>query len=344
MKKYVIFLFCGLLILTGCRFKVGKKENLNFLSYNVQTFFDSNKDGNEYSEFTSSSSKWSAEKYEERLDRLASTILNSCDGGPDIALLIEVENQDVVYDLCSRFSSKYAYPYGVFIPWNNSPLMPALISRYPVKSVFVHQVYSTTFDSSLLRPLIEIHLEVDSRDLVVFCLHWKSKLAKNGEDKEMRKKQAELLASRVNEILVENPGAAVIADGDFNESWEDGNGLGIFDKSAEFPVNLTGNQDFEFLTLAGKESSGGTVLYEPWFDVPEGDRGSYYYNGKWECIDHILFTPGIMGSGAFEYRGFSSVRLPELFYKDGIPYRYEVYSGTGYSDHLPLLLTLSLAE
>lgn len=344
MKKCVIFLFCGLLIFPGCRFQVGKKENLNFLSYNVQTFFDSTKNGNEYSEFTSASSKWSGEKYEERLDRLSSTILNSCNGGPDIALLIEVENRDVVYDLCSRFSSKYSYPYGVFIPWNNSPLMPAIISRYPVKSVFVHQVYSTTFDSSLLRPLIEIHLDVESRELVIFCLHWKSKLAKNGEDKEMRKKQAELLASRINKIIAENPDAAVIAAGDFNESWEDENGLGIWREDAAFPVKLTGNRDLELSPGVGEGDSVGITLFEPWFDVPEKDRGSYYYKGEWECIDHILFTPGILGAGAFEYQRFSPVRLPELFYKDGIPYRYEVYSGTGYSDHLPLLLTLGLKE
>lgn len=344
MKKCVIFLFCGLLAFQGCRFQVGKKGDLNFLSYNVQTFFDCTKDGNEYSEFTSSSSKWSMEKYEERLDRLSSTILNSTDGGPDIALLVEVENQDVVYDLCSRFSSKYAYPYGVFIPWGDSPLMPALISRYPVKSVFVHQVYSTTFDSSLLRPLIEIHLDVESRELVILCLHWKSKLSENGEDKEMRKKQAELLASRINKILIENPGAAVIAAGDFNESWEDENGLGLWDEEGGVPVKLTGNPELDSFSRGVEGNSCEITLFEPWFDVPEENRGSYYYKGKWECIDHILFIPGVMKTGGFEYRGFSPVRLPELFYKDGIPYRYEVYSGTGYSDHLPLLLTLGLEE
>lgn len=345
MKKFLLCFICFIFTFTGCRFELGKKNSLNFLSYNVQTFFDGVKNGNEYSEFSSGSSRWSLEKYETRLDRLANTIFDSCVGGPDIALLVEVENQDVVYDLCTRFSSKYAYPYGVFIPWNESPLMPALISRYPIKSVFVHQVYSTTFDSSLLRPLIEIHVDVDNRELIIFCIHWKSKLSKNGEDTEMRKKQGELLAIRINKILSENPGTTILAAGDFNESWIDENALGLWNGDSLVPVRLSDKHDLTAgydWNLNTKKTGNFVTLYEPWLDIPEFLRGSYYYNGEWECIDHILISESVFNSADFEFKSFAPVRLPELFYKEGIPFRYEVYSGTGYSDHLPLLLTLDL--
>ena len=54
--------------------KDSETECLKLMNWNLQTFFDSNFDGNEYTEFKNKKSGWSQEKYEIRLDRLASVV------------------------------------------------------------------------------------------------------------------------------------------------------------------------------------------------------------------------------------------------------------------------------
>jgi hypothetical protein len=73
-------------------------------------------------------------------------------------------------------------------------------------------------------------------------------------------------------------------------------------------------------------------------------QGSYWYDDDWEAIDHF-FIPGHLLDGASpDVERIVLVAREPLLNERGIPARYEVYSGKGYSDHLPLVLTLRLAE
>lgn len=51
------------------------KSEVKIANWNVQTFFDANNDGTEYSEFAKSKT-WGEEMYKERLKRLCSVIKN----------------------------------------------------------------------------------------------------------------------------------------------------------------------------------------------------------------------------------------------------------------------------
>ena len=74
-------------------------------------------------------------------------------------------------------------------------------------------------------------------------------------------------------------------------------------------------------------------------------EGSYYFKNSWEKIDHIFYESDTGGSGASEtsYAGTAYIE-PLLFFvlyepplvADGKPVRYNVLTGEGYSDHLPL--------
>jgi hypothetical protein len=61
-------------------------------------------------------------------------------------------------------------------------------------------------------------------------------------------------------------------------------------------------------------------------------------------MDHILLSPGLLDSAGMRYRkgSFRVVRFPFLLLPDGTPRKWShLKGGRGYSDHLPLLVTLA---
>jgi hypothetical protein len=72
-------------------------------------------------------------------------------------------------------------------------------------------------------------------------------------------------------------------------------------------------------------------------------RGSSVFRGRWQAPDRILLSPGLFDRAGHSYRrgSFRALRLPFLLGPDGSPRRWKGTRGPrGYSDHLPLLLTL----
>ena len=84
------------------------------------------------------------------------------------------------------------------------------------------------------------------------------------------------------------------------------------------------------------------MLYEPWYELPEAKRGSYFYQGGWETMDHILLSAGLFDTHGFHYHpgSFTALRLAFLLRPNGTPRSGHLTGTRGYSDHLPLLLTL----
>ena len=79
--------------------KDSETECLKLMNWNLQTFFDSNFDGNEYTEFKNKKSGWSQEKYEIRLDRLASVVKKM---DADVVIMEEIEKEEQIQDISAR--------------------------------------------------------------------------------------------------------------------------------------------------------------------------------------------------------------------------------------------------
>lgn len=58
---------------------------------------------------------------------------------------------------------------------------------------------------------------------------------------------------------------------------------------------------------------------------------TYHYNGKWYAFDHVLMTEGCTSKT-------KTMDHPFLLDSAGIPLRWDKEAGTGFSDHLPILL------
>jgi hypothetical protein len=70
--------------------------------------------------------------------------------------------------------------------------------------------------------------------------------------------------------------------------------------------------------------------------------GSYWFDGAWERLDHAFFyLPQAYASGAAWETELTAVQRPELLTGAGLPHRYNPRTGTGVSDHLPLVVSLS---
>ena len=77
-------------------------------------------------------------------------------------------------------------------------------------------------------------------------------------------------------------------------------------------------------------------VYSPWidnFDELE-EPGSYYFNENWERIDHFFANDKI----ALE--NFEVLTDGEWCGENFIPKPYKIYTGEGYSDHLPIKCTV----
>lgn len=296
-------------------------ESISVMTWNAQTFFDAEETGTEFEEFTDSKSKWSTERYGIRLDRLCETILSAGriagegpERGADIVVLEEIENARVIEDLCNRLPQRNRYLNVAFVPPESGGAFASVVfSRYPIKSVTAHSVASAGIS---LRPLLEVTLDAEGRSVSVFAAHWKSKSG-DGDTAAIRRAQERVLSSRIESLEAADPSVLFVACGDFNQSLEAFETLGRGEIESPWPDWLA-------------RCSSGQV---------SGPEGSYRFDGAWERIDHFFFPPERLCG--YRVRDFQVMGAPPLTDENENPARYEVFSGAGYSDHLPLIITLS---
>ena len=307
------------------------KKPVTLVTYNTQTFFDAVEDGTEFKEYKGSKSRWTAQKYKARLERLKNTMFaageklsGKKDRLPDIVVLQEVENDRVIEDFCKQLPSGENYPYAVCPPRSEkSAFTTMILSKYPIERYFAHRLY--TEQKVSLRPLMEVVLNTGSKDnprlLTVFAVHWKSKTGGSGSVAVRALQEAQLI-KKIQEHREKNPHIPFVVCGDFNQTLEE------FNRLNEFSVcwNTEGYKE---------EHEAGTQ--------PDG---SYYFKNSWEKIDHIFYESGAAdydtsetasdaGSAYIEPLLFFVLYEPPLI-EDGKPVRYNVLTGEGYSDHLPL--------
>ena len=315
MASFFIFISCGLYDSPDDE----KTQKIKVMNWNLQTFFDAEFDGNEYTDFKTKKSGWNQKKYEERLDRLAS-VIKTLDA--DVVVMEELEKEAQLQDIANRLSGTFelskTYHYAFFSGDSGSSIGCAVLSRFPIDEITAH-----TMDIRLeekqpaMRAITQFTLNLNEQSLVVFVNHWKSKSGGAEESEIWRKRQEALLANLIFKARKENK--AVLAAGDFNRN------ISEFDYKAsedgKTNIILHGKQDVE--------------VYSPWF-MENGTYmipGSYWYKDEWERIDHFF------ACGPVEIRDFAA-ETGEWADGEGQPLRYQVWNGKGYSDHLPITCTV----
>lgn len=303
-----------------------EKKTVSLVSWNVQTFFDGEKDGCEYADFQKSS-YWGRQNYQERLERLCDTIttLNA-----DIFVLIEIENKNILQDISNclaggGWKNKDFWHYSCFAKEQGTAIGIGILSRFEIVDFTTHSIDIRTqkIIEPSMRYLLQVTFDAGGNELVVFANHWKSMSEGEVETEIWRDWQESQLASRLNELNDAGILPAVVVCGDFN-------------RTAENFIKLEGKN---LLRAAGFGEQKLVDLQSLWFTKDGSfstETGSYYFNDCWERIDNIFY------SGDIEPLVFEpQARTP--WATDGkIPNAYKLSTHTGYSDHLPLLFRFSL--
>jgi len=331
----VVFLFmCSFCACSKKNF-TGRCDSVTFACWNVQTFFDAETDGTEYNDYKNMA-KWSKEKYSERLRRLCEvmTTLN-----PDVFVLEEIENSAVVQDIANSLAgnswhSKKVWQYACFSKTKGTAIGCAVFSRFALRDMKLHSmlIKSEKKAQPASRPIIQVTVDVNGHNLVLFVNHWKSKSGGAEETEVWRNWQEMILAGRIENIYKADSKSAIIACGDFNRN------------AADFVCKKSRN-GLSNVVLRGSNTLGADgeniCVYNPWLDENgkyKYETGSYFYKNSWEYIDNIFCI------GNVEILDFRSIAESPWANEDSVPNCYKIYNGKGYSDHLPLFSKLSFLE
>lgn len=363
MKKLFSFrLLAAVLVLCACstaQTETGQEE-LTIVSWNVQNLFDGTDNGFEYDDFRNGGG-WNNEKYQARLQSITAALKET---SADILVLIEIENEAVIRDLAEI--SGLGYHWTFFAGKPDSPAGLGILSVLPLTETRVHSFHSP--DGSIPRPVAEVWVETNSGPLVLLGCHWKSKVEGEKKTEAIRQAGAALIVRRLAEIEAENPGTPVIILGDLNENHDE-----FMRIDAAYPCALLPDteeaamlaektlqsvrQGFQnFLVVSGEKPpradffAESSALYSPWFEsdsdqsmprsIRSANKGSYYYKDAWETIDHFLLNAALFGADGWNYEYFRVLAEIPFTSEAGFPYTYNPRTGSGLSDHLPILLNL----
>ncbi|MDR2444633.1 MAG: endonuclease/exonuclease/phosphatase family protein, partial [Spirochaetaceae bacterium] len=344
----------------------GAPSGLSIATWNLQALFDGQDDGIEYDEY-SSSNGWNSEKYLARLNNFSKAISSVGKNGPDIIALIEVENAGVLENLANEYLTDSAYRYSFFAGLPGYSLGLGLLSRYPLTMARSHS--SNIQGEVLPRPVAEVWIEPERQPIAIFICHWKSKLGGDDATETLRRAAARVILRRIKTIKAESPDMPILILGDLNENYDeferqDGElRCALMPDSPEAAkiagyenVSEDGEEEGEeqepktsvpqdFLVLSMEKPPFSSffpgidgVFYTPW--EAELEKGSYYYNGGWESIDHFLLSEAFFNSAGWEFKDAAVVDTEPFVNSKGEPNTYNTRTGSGLSDHLPLLLTL----
>ncbi len=334
-----------IIILSGCSDSGREPQELVIMSWNVQNFFDDTDNGTEYYEFDPSNGEWTYDNFSRKSSALADVVTASVKGGPDIVLLQEIENFNALRHLNENGLKASGYKYSMFFPTEGSAIGIGVLSRYPVTEALNHAVNYN--GSTAGRNIAELHIALpDGREpIVIFVNHWKSKLGGAEETEPLRIAAAELLYELMTAPVRESHGSLVLAAGDFNESHDEYSRTGGLYPTAVRIVQAGISAQLPGVLCSGSafvDASGEQVFFNPWSGTSAA--GSYYYDGGWETIDQFFLGSGFFDGKGYEYSGFRTAVLGFNTDSEGRPLKWHSSTGTGCSDHLPVVLTLRGAD
>ena len=354
----LLFLAAGC---TGCNISgeqnkaVQKKDSIAIMTWNVQNLFDGVDDGTEYDEYREAAG-WTREKYRGRLNVIAGAI-GAMARKPDIIALQEVESLLVMTDLAAALSAQgYGWTHFAKIP--GMALGIGLLSRFPLGEARSHSVY---IDGDIApRPMLEVRIETQVQDnapLALFVCHWKSKLGDVNVTEGTRRASARIIVRRLREIAEKEPDLPVVIMGDLNENHDEfyrlsGTAISALlpdDPRAADTAEMTGGPQKDFIIISRNKPpvaryfpAGAVTLYSPW--TAELEDGSYNYKNEWETIDHFLLSPQLFTGAGWDFENCQVVNHQPFAGAKGLPVSFNPRTGSGLSDHFPLLLLLKMRE
>ncbi len=347
MSFFGSFLLSILFYLAACSCQIPTAEpalsedepRISLMTWNVQNLFDAESGGNEYREYDPEQSDWDEAKLRIRLENLKEVIQSVGENGPDIILLQEVENLSLLDQLNSEYLEEL-YPYRGVWEYTENSIHCGYLSR--ITPVNVHLHFPGDFGSFPLRAIVELRFQLEGEDIVIFNNHWKSRSGGTMATEKGRLQSARAVAERLKELKAQGVSHIIVA-GDLNGSCDDYREGGR--QTAQIPIEQaldTEWMDSLFVAESPEDLAvleGRPVLYSPWERT--GDEGSYFFQNRWMKLDHFLLTSAFLDGEGWELESADCLNEAWLSDADGLPLAWKSWTGSGYSDHFPLILKLT---
>jgi predicted extracellular nuclease len=234
-------------------------EPIKILNWNTRNFFNAQNDSPSPEEpFVD------PQDYQAQLQAIAAAL---SDLDPDVAVLAEVENQNVLDDLLAELGP--AYVDSAVIDNDNDPrgIDVAAISKIPFSDVVSHQDELFPLEGTqspeytFARDAVEFHLTFRGQKIVLIGVHYRSK----GPPDDPNKRLAEAQRTRAiaDGLTAADASLGVVILGDFND--------------------LTDSAPFDAVAGSDPDKYLDAAIY-----VPQPERWTYDFNGSLELIDHHM--------------------------------------------------------
>lgn len=301
-------------------------------SWNVENLFDTEDDpdvvGDE--DFTpTGKKKWDQERLQRHLQNLA-RVIKDMNGkkGPDILGLCEIENRFVIELLIKQLTPlKRDYK----IIHKDSPSNRGIDAAMIYDAGVLKAVYENfhLVPAGKTRDIVEAEFQIDDKRLHVFMNHWPARANPEGH----RISAAKTLRARLDQLFDKNADADIVIIGDFND-YPTNDSIRKYLRAGDDPKTLKPGD-----------------LYNTMWPTHLNKKGTYVFKNRWEVIDHIMVSPGLLDQKAFRWQADSTapVVFPYQIFtpkkSDMIPRPNKKYTGASYhkngiSDHLPVGCTI----
>ena len=291
---------------------------------NCENLFDCQHDeGKEDVEFTPEGERrWTRTRYWRKLNGMGQELLSCSQDLPDLAALVEVENDSALYDLTRRSLLRGAgYEYLMTESPDVRGLDVALLYQPARFRPICYDAITVPplRDMRPTRDILYVQGETISGDtLHIFIVHAPSRYEGELETRLHRRQAIGTLLTALAPIADKD----IIIVGDFN------------DYANSPSMQLLTENHFVNVSQSAKGINGQA-------------KGTYRYHGEWHSIDHILVSPSLVPRVEDVYINDASFLLESDTRYGGFKPR-RTFQGyhyqRGYSDHLPLVLKLRQAS
>lgn len=304
--------------------------------YNVENLFDVHNDPSNPGDddFTKDGFKqWDEERYRRKLEHIAEAVFIE-DSAPLICGFAEVENKAVLQDLIStkRFKN-IPYQIAHFDSEDNRGIDCGFIydSRYFTEEFNKPLKVELSDDPDFrTRDILYVRGKLGEDELHLFVNHWSSRREGKEETEERRIAAAKTLRGEIDEILRNDPLANIITMGDFNDE-------------------TTDRSIHEILRAKGQHELKKGDLVNLLIEEDKNGEGTLVHKREWYLFDQMMVSQGL-----FHAQNILLIQQMNAFVnrQEALLYRFEngdskpnsTYGGRqyygGYSDHLPIYLTL----
>lgn len=325
-----------------CCLGAGAQHPLLFMEYNVENLFDCRHDSLKQDDdfLPQGAYRWNYRRMQTKINHIAQVMLAACNGQfPDIVGLCEVENDSCMNRLV-RFSPlrRAGYRYVMTHSPDVRGIDVALLyhpDRFRLLGSRSVRVPSGKWGKRPTRDILHVSGRIMTGDtLDIIVCHLPSRLGGVAASEPYRMQAARMIRRASDSVMAVREHPYLVIMGDFNETPR-GEALQTVLQAGACPQN--------------EDPVAARGLYNLMYDKK---GGTYCYRGQWETIDHFLVNGAMLlpdASVSAEPAAAEIVSYPFMLEEDEryggmIPFRTfkgRVYR-KGYSDHLPLLVKLSL--